>query len=94
MLSTVFSVLFAVLNTYLASLVIVDYRVKAVCTFVIFALLEYIIIITTFIFGNMVSHTIISIWITIIYSIIMIPTFGHISNSILMETLSEAKLSF
>jgi hypothetical protein len=42
----------------------------------------------------MTSHTIISIWITLIYSIIMIPTFGHISNSILNETLSEAKLSF
>jgi hypothetical protein len=94
MLSTVFSVLFAVLNTYLASLVIADYRVKAVCTFIIFAFVEYIVIYTNFIFAEITSHTIISISVTIIYSKIIIPAFGYISNSILKETLSEAKLSF
>lgn len=57
MLSTVFSVLFAILNTYLASLVIEDYKIKAVATLVIFALLEYIIIDTNFLIGEMNSHT-------------------------------------
>jgi PAS domain-containing protein len=94
MLSAVFSVLFAVLNTYLASLVISDYRLKAVCTVSIFTLLEYIIIDSTFHFEDMTSHTKMSIWIAIIYTLIMIPTFGYISNSILNETLTEAKLSF
>ena len=44
MLSTVFSVLFAVFNCYLASMVIEDFRIKAVCTMFIFGLVQYTII--------------------------------------------------
>ena len=57
MLSTVFSVLFAIFNCYLASMVIYDFAVKAVCTMLVFALVEYTIIETNFIFGDVTIHT-------------------------------------
>ena len=79
MLSTVFSVLFAVFNCYLASMVIGDYRVKAVCTMGIFGLVQYTIIQTNFIFGDITYHTTVSLIISIGYTCIMIPAFGWIS---------------
>ena len=94
MLSTVFSVMFCILNCYLASLVIDDMRVKAVCTGFIFGLLEYIIIDTTFVWDDMSSHTQTAIAIAIIYTLILIPIFGKITNNIINETLAEAKISF
>jgi len=94
MLSTVFSVMFCILNCYLASLVIDDMRVKAVCTVFIFGLLEYIIIDTTFVWDDMSSHTRTAIAIAIIYTLILIPIFGKITNNIINETLAEAKISF
>ena len=94
MLSTVFSVIFCILNCYLASLVIDDMRVKAVCTVFIFGLLEYIIIDTTFVWDDMSSHTRTAIAIAIIYTLILIPIFGKITNNIINETLAEAKISF
>jgi hypothetical protein len=57
MLSTVFSVLIAVFNCYLASMVIENYSVKAFMTFLVFALLEFVIIWTNFIFGDITNHT-------------------------------------
>jgi hypothetical protein len=79
MLSTVFSVLFAVFNCYIASMVIYDYRVKAICTMGIFGLVQYIIIQTNFIFGDITYHTTVSLIISIAYTCIMIPAFGWIS---------------
>ena len=79
MLSTVFSVLFAVFNCYLASMVIYDYRVKAFCTMGIFSLVQYTIIQTNFIFGDITYHTTVSLIISIAYTCIMIPAFGWIS---------------
>ena len=52
MLSTVFSVLISVFNCYLASMVIESYVIKACLTFLCFALVEYTIIYTNFIFGD------------------------------------------
>ena len=57
MLSTVFSVLFVVLNCYLASMVVYDFRLKAFCTMTIFSLELYTIIQTNFIFGDLTYHT-------------------------------------
>ena len=94
MLSTVFSVLFAIFNCYLASMVIYDYRVKAVCTMFVFGLVQYTIIQTNFIFGDITYHTTISLMISIGYTCIMIPAFGWISQKINDETIFEAKLSY
>ena len=78
MLSTVFSVLFSVLNCFLASLVIEDIRIKAFCTFLVFVLLEYIIIDTSFTYGDHTSHSSLAISLTFIYTLILIPAFGYI----------------
>lgn len=94
MLSTVFSVLFAIFNCYLASMVIYDYRVKAVCTMLVFGLVQYTIIQTNFIFGDITYHTTISLIISIGYTCVMIPAFGWISQKINDETIFEAKLSY
>jgi hypothetical protein len=94
MLSTVFSVLFAIFNCYLASMVIYDFAVKAVCTMLVFALVEYTIIETNFIFGDVTSHTWTALVIAIAYTCIMIPAFGLISQKIMDETMFEAKLSY
>lgn len=48
MLSTVFSVMFSILNCYLASLVITDFRVKGASTFFIFGVLGFIMVDTNF----------------------------------------------
>jgi hypothetical protein len=79
MLSTVFSVLFAVFNCYLANMVIYDTRVKAVCTMGVFGLELFTIIQTNFIFGDLTYHTTISLIISGVYTCIMVPSFGWIS---------------
>ena len=94
MLSTVFSVLFCILNCFLAGLLIDDSRVKGVSTFFVFVLLEFVIIDTSFVFGDLTSHTSIAISLTIIYTIIFIPVFGYIQNSIVNEQVQEAKNSY
>lgn len=87
MLSTVFSVLFAIFNCYLASMVIYDFRVKCICTCFVFIIVEYTIIQTNFIFGDITIHTTASLIISIAYTAIMIPTFGYISQKIQDETI-------
>lgn len=94
MLSTVFSVLIAVFNCYLASMVIFDIRFKAFCTFFVFGLVEFTIIQTNFIFGDITMHTTVSLIISIGYTCIMVPFFGYISQKIQDETMTEAKLSY
>ena len=94
MLSTVYSVTFCILNCYLAGLVIDDTRIKGVCTLIIFGLLEYVIIDVSFNWEDFTSHTYMAITIAIIYTMILIPLFGKITNQIMNETLLEAKLSF
>lgn len=94
MLSTVFSVLVSVFNCYLASMVIENYYFKAIMTFVCFGLSEYTIIYSNFIFGDITYHTQVSLWISIVFTVIMIPAFGYISSAIQNETLMEAKLSY
>lgn len=94
MVSTVFSVIYCILNCYLASLVVVDFRVKGVATMFIFAFLEYIIIDTNFNWDDTTTHSMTSIIIACVYTVILVPLFGYITNSIINETLEEARLSY
>jgi hypothetical protein len=79
MLSTVFSVLIAIFNCYLASMVIYDFLMKSICTILVFSLVQYTIIQTNFIFGDLTYHTTVSLTISICYTCILIPAFGWIS---------------
>jgi hypothetical protein len=94
MLSTVFSVQIAIFNCYLASMVVFNYKVKAIATCFVFALAQYTIIQTNFIFGDLTYHTTVSLILSITYTTIMIPSFGWISQKIQDETIFEAKLSY
>jgi hypothetical protein len=83
MLSTVFSVYIAIFNCYLASIVIDDFRIKAVSTFLVFAIDFYTIIQTNFIFTEDITyHSVVCLAISIIYTCIMVPAFGYISQKI------------
>ena len=82
MLSTVYSVTFCILNCYLGGLVIEDIRIKGVLTILIFGLLEYIIIDVSFNSEDLTSHSYMAIAIAIIYTLILVPLFGRITNSI------------
>lgn len=82
MLSTVFSVLFAVFNVFLASMVVTNNFIKMSLTILVFLILITVIVYTNFIFGDMTYHTSVSLCIAIIYSFIIIPTFGYISAGI------------
>jgi uncharacterized membrane protein len=81
-LSTVFSVLFAVFNTFLASMVFSNVCFKFVMTFVIFGFVSYSIIATTFIFDDLTYHTTVALAMSISYICMMVPAFGYISSGI------------
>jgi hypothetical protein len=94
MLSTVFSVLIAVFNCYLASLVIESKIINSVSTLIVFGILEFVIVWTNFIFGDDTNHTLLSLVLSIVFTCIMIPSFGYISSAIQNETIKEAKNSY
>lgn len=94
MLSNVFSVLFAVFNCYLGSMVVYDKTIKICLTVFVVVLVEFTIIFTSFIFEDMNYHTTVSLIIAIVYTSLMIPIFGTISSKVADDCIDEAKLSY
>ena len=93
-LSTVFSVLFAVFNTFLASLIFENAILKLVMTFLVFGFVTFSVISTTFIFDDLTYHTTVSLVMSITYTCLMVPSFGYISTGILNETAEEIKMGY
>jgi hypothetical protein len=81
-LSTVFSILFAIFNTFLASMVFENIFFKLSMTFIVFGFVSFSIISTTFIFENLTYHTTVSLVMSIVYTCLMVPSFGYISSGI------------
>jgi hypothetical protein len=81
-LSTVFSVLFAVFNTFLAAMIFDNNIIKLVMTFTVFGFVSYSVIYSSFVFGDLTYHTTVSLVMSIIYTCMMIPAFGYISSGI------------
>ena len=94
MLSTVFSVIFAILNTYLASLTIYNPRLKLPMTVFTITVVMFSVMQTNFIWEDMTYHTTVSIIIAIVYTIVIVVSFGFISQAIMDEQVNEAKLSY
>lgn len=93
-LSTVFSVLFAVFNSILASMIF-DHQVMKLCmTFVVFGFVTFSIITTTFIFDDLTYHTTVSLVMSIVYTCLMVPAFCIISAGIQNELSEEIRMSY
>jgi hypothetical protein len=93
-LSTVFSVLFAVFNSFLASIIFDNPILKLVMTFVVFGFVTFSVITTTFIFDDLTYHTTVSLIMSISYVCLIIPSFGYISTGILNETQEEIRMGY
>ena len=94
MLSTVFSVIFAIFNTYLASMTIYNPKLKLPMTVITFVVVIFSVMQTNFIWEDLTYHTTVSIVIAIVYTIVLVLAFGFISQSIMDEQVNEAKLSY
>lgn len=75
MLSTLFSVIFAIFNVQLANLVVTNVYIKTTMTIIVYALELSVIIFTNFKLENMTTHTTKAITIAVIFLIVMIPKF-------------------
>lgn len=75
MLSTLFSVIFSIFNTQLASQVVANVYLKSSLTIIVFVCELGVILFTNFKTENMTKHTIKAISIAVVFLIIMIPKF-------------------
>jgi len=89
MLSTVFSVMFTIFNSILMSFIYTNGKMKSFLVGVLYSLQMIVLMWTNFNFNDMTFHSVMSIVIAIVYTIILIPAFGYLSDSILKETLDE-----
>lgn len=94
MLSTVYSVIFSIFNTYLGSMLLESNRIKLPMTLMVLLTTMGSILYTNFIWYDMTYHTVVSLIIGIIYGIITVIAFKFISKGIEDENLNEAKLAF
>ena len=94
MLSTVFSVVFTVMNTLLASMVNDNQRENYLFTILIFIGTIITMVVHDFSLEDMNHHTIQALIIALIFSCILGPSFVYFSKAIIQETMSEARLSY
>ena len=83
MLSTLFSVIFAIFNVQLANLVVINVYIKTTMTIIVYALELAVIVFTNFKLENMTTHTTKAITIAVIFLIVMIPKFLQINSAII-----------
>jgi len=93
-LQSIFSVLFCVTNTFMASLVVENRIMHYILTFLSYFGLFVIIIIQNFQFVDMDYDSICSLVLSLIYLLLFVPTFNYITITIIDEQYTEAKLSF
>lgn len=94
MLSTVYSVIFSIFNTYLGSMLIESDNIKLPMTLLVLITTMGSILYTSFIWHDMTYHTVVSLVIGIIYGLVTVIAFKYISKGIEEENLNEAKLFF
>jgi hypothetical protein len=85
-ISTVFSVIFSFCNSMLMGFVFPNQKkLKSGLVVIIFVFQIFSIIYTTFEFDDMSYHSIISLVISLIFTVVMIPVFSLITDSIINE---------
>jgi len=92
MLSTVFSVMFTIFNSILMSFIFERAYVKSLVVGILYSLQIFVLMWTNFKFNDMTFHSWVAVIIAAIYTMILIPAFGTLSDSILQETIDEQKL--
>ena len=75
MLSTLFSIIFAIFNVQLGNMVISNVYIKTSLTVLVYILELVVVIFTNFRLENMTNHTTKAITIAVIFLVIMIPKF-------------------
>ena len=94
MISTLMSAIFAMTNTYLASIIVLNNVAKTFMTILVFFIEFSIIVFTNFKFDNMTGHAIKQLVICLMFLCIMIPNFSRITNALIEESLDEARNSY
>lgn len=75
MLSTLFSIIFAIFNVQLGNMVIINVYIKTSLTILVYLLELAVVIFTNFRLENMTNHTTKAITIAVIFLVVMIPKF-------------------
>ena len=93
-IQTVFTVMFVIMNTFLASLISDNRELNFFMTIVTWFLVMASIITTSFHFDELSLQASTVIFISVLYVCIFVPGFMLITNTINEEILAEAKLSY
>ena len=79
MLSTMFSVMFCFFNCFLGNMVIADWRIRTSLSAFVFSFLTFTLMFTNFTFNGMNTKTMVTMFIAVIYIMILIPAFDLVS---------------
>lgn len=79
-LAVVFSVILCIYNTFIASMIMKDIRVRYTCTVVIYIAVFGVVIATNFIFIDINYQTFLSLGISISYGVVLVPFFFYLTN--------------
>ena len=94
MLSTVFSVMFTIFNTILMSFLFEDKKLRNVLISITYTAQTFILYFTNFIWDDVSYHTVTALTIAILFTIILIPSFGYLTDAIMQESINEQKINF
>ena len=94
MLSTVFSVMFTIFNTILMSFLFEDKRMRNWLIITTYVAQTVILYTTNFIWDGLSYHTITALIIAILFTIILIPAFGYLTDAIMQEAINEMKINY
>ena len=86
--------MFVVYNTFLGSLIIDNKLLNFSLTALTWIIVLIAIVQTSFVFEEMSYHAVMILVITFIYTLILIPSFVWVTNTIYTETMNEAKASY
>ena len=93
-LATIFSVIFSVINTLIASMVNDNEKQNYISTTIVFMGTVITLIIHDFDFENLTYHTIQALVISFICACVLAPAMVYFSKAIIQEQMNEAKLSY
>ena len=94
MLSVMFSILFAVINIFLAGMVNDNRVMNFIWSMLVFCGALLVILYVEFDFNNMSNHCIYSVVIGVVYSCVLVPIFMMLSKAISNESLEEAQMLY
>ena len=93
-MQTVFTVMFVIYNTFLASLIVDNKALNFILTLATWAIVMVSIVFTSFDFDEFSLQAITVMTISVLYVCIMIPGFILITNTINEEIIAEARESY